>query len=484
MLRPVNRLPPEILSTIARCFLDENAIDAGPIVPLTHVCRYWRESITLIPENWTLISTGRIELAAVSLERAKAARLNVDIDIRQLSDSGSFGPLVPYTQNIDTLHVCDLPGVEELTRAVPNFPRSTPNLRSLTLLCAYTHDKWDIFDPFESLTHPLKHLSLFNIPLYPSLLSLKTLTTLSLRYHSFGLQLDTLLTFLEQNRSLESATLDIRFTGPSLRNSRRRAAIKSRLRHLSISCNNPVNAQVLISNITLRKGAHLEISSLDRNTGLKDVLFDISTAHLSNLPSPAFMEYQSYPRDIRWFGPNGSFSFSCSPSSHTPLVELPLLSLTNIREFRLEHHKPKRLPPYLNPLAFDPSHFPALETLVVDCDVDLSLLLAPLLSNPASPSSLKTLAFLDCAITKSFMEELTQFAINRKDTASARLHHVVIVSQGGGFPTATSIRELGMHVPVVDVRFGTKLPTDLTSGRLADTSPRSFWRIRAHHLCS
>ena len=472
MLQPVNRLPPEILCSIARRFLDENAIDARSIIPLTHVCRYWRDSIISAPDNWTLISNGRVELAALSLARAKAARLNVSIDICQFrADPTSFGLLTPYLQNIDTLCARDLPSIEELTRALPGFPQSTPNLRSLTLLCTYSSAKWDpSIDPFESLTPTLKCLSLFKVPLYPSLLNLKTLTDLTLRSHCFEFHLDTLLDFLEQNRSLESAVLDIRFMGPALRYSRRRAPIKNRLRHLSIPCNNPMNAQALVSNMALRRGAHLEISSFDQNTGLNEILSDIATTHLSNLPSPAFMEYQSYPRDIRSFGPNGSFSFSCSPSSSVPFVEFPLLSLTGVREFRLKHRTPERLRSSLGPIVFHPSSFPVLETLAVECDTDLLHVLSPLFSNPSASPSLKTLAFLDCVITKEFMKELTQFATDRKDTTSAWLHHVVIVGQGGGFPTATSILELGRHVPVVDVRFGTKLPMGLTSGKLNCTS--------------
>ena len=464
MLQPVNRLPPEILSRIAQCSLDKTSVDARSIVPLTHVCRYWRESIVSAPENWTLISNSRNGLAALSLERAKAAHLEVTIDACQFrADPGSFRLIIPHLKNIGTLFVCDLPGIEELTRALPNFPRSTPNLRSLTLLCTYSSAEWDPFiDPFKSLPPTLKCLSLFKIPLYPSLLNLKALTDLTLRNHWFDVHLDTLLDFLEQNRSLETATLDVRFTDHPLRYSRRRAPVKNRLRHLSVSCNNPMNAKALVSNIALQRGAYLEIISLDQNTGLNDILSDISTTHLSNLPSPTHMEYQSYPRGIRLLGPNGGFSFSCLPSSSTPFVEFPLLSLAKVRELRLRHSLPERLRSSLDPPVFHLSSFPILETLAVECDTDLSDFLSPLLSNPSSSPSLKTLAFLNCAVTKGFMKELTQFAADRKNTTSAWLYHVVIVGQGGNFPTGTSILELGKHVSVVDVRFGTKLPTDLT----------------------
>lgn len=463
VLQPVNRLPPEILSSIARYCLDEDARDARSIVPLTHVCQYWRWSIASAPENWTLISSSKAELAALSLERAKAARLDVTLNLPQLTPGIGAFSLTTHTQNIDTLTVYNIPSAQELIEALPNFPRSTPNLRSLTLHRAYANARWESADPFESIPPTLKCLSLFNIPLYPSLSNLRALTDITLRYHRFDLYLDTLLAFLENNRSLKNATLDIRFTEPAFRISRRRTVVINRLQHLSISCNNPVNAQALLSNIALQKGAHLKISSLDQATGLNDILSDIPTTHhLSNLPSPTFMEYESYPRDIRLLGPNGSFSFACLPSLATPFAEFPLFSFSNIREFRLKHRAPERLRSSLSPtLVFQSQSFPALEALSIDSDADLSTFLSTLLSNPSSSPSLRTLGFLNCVVTGYFMEKLTTFSSNRKKTTAAWLHRVAIVDKDGGFPNAASIRELGRHVSVVDVWFGTKLPADL-----------------------
>ena len=460
----MNRLPQELLPDIARHLLDENAVDAKPVIPMTHVCRYWRESIISAPEIWTLISNSQSELMALSLARAKASRLTVSIDMHSFrEDPGTFGLMTPYLQNVGSLTVSDLLGIEELTRALSRFPQSTPNLRSLALHCAYTNAKWNpTVDPFGSLARTMKRLSLLNVPLYPSILSLRSLTDLSLRYHSFDDRVDTLLNFLEHNRSLERATLDIRFTESSHRVSRRAAPVANRLKHLSILCNNRMNAQTLIFNIALGRGANLEISSLDKNTGLNDVLSDISTGHLSNLPSPAFLEYQSYPRNIRLRGPNGRLSFSCFPSVGIPFEEFPLLSLTHVREFRLRHHTPQRHRSSHNPPVFDPLAFPALETLAVECDIDLLQFLSALLSKPPILPSLKTLAFLNCVITEDFMEKLTQFASDRVNTTSARLHHVVIVHENGRFPSAASVHALGKHVPVVDVRFGIVLPAGLT----------------------
>jgi hypothetical protein len=72
-----------------------------------------------------------------------------------------------------------------------------------------------------------------------------------------------------------------------------------------------MEGQALISGIALSKGAKLEFHGCPTSgygVGVNDILSGISTTHLSNLPSPTFMEYRAYTRDIRLLGPNGSAS--------------------------------------------------------------------------------------------------------------------------------------------------------------------------------
>jgi hypothetical protein len=463
-LQPVNRLPPEIISRVARHLLDPYDDDASSIIQLTHVCRYWRESIVSAPENWTLISSRDEDMAAVCLERARAAPLEISVDMYM--EYPRFPNIIaPYFQNTETLAINSIPTLEEFTRMFPNFPQSMPNLRSLTLALNNV-EGWDLsIDPFESLTHTLTHLSLINIPLHSSFLRLRTLTELTLTNSRFNLHLDTLLNFLEENHSLESVDLRVKFTEPSLLSSQRPAMMGNQLRYLSIRCRNAMDAQAIISNVPLRSGAHLEIYS-NCDAGLNDILSGISTTHLSNLSSPTSMEYQSHIRSIRLRGPNGIFSFRgpSYPGEPVEFVEFPLLPLANVREFRLIHHNAMRwraIP--LGPVVFRPSSFPALETLAIECDINISYALSALLSNPSSSPSLKTLAFLNCDLSEDFMEELTRFASDRKNiTTSAWLHRVLIVQRDGRFPSVDSVDKLRRYVTIVDVWMDTKLPTDLT----------------------
>ena len=81
-----------------------------------------------------------------------------------------------------------------------------------------------------------------------------------------------------------------------------------------------------------------------------------------------------------------------------------------------------------------------------------------MLLDPTSPSCLKTLAFLNCAIPEGFIAKLAQFASERKNTTSASLYHVAVI--GGNLSTADSIMRLREHVPVVEVVEEGELPRD------------------------
>lgn len=181
-----------------------------------------------------------------------------------------------------------------------------PNLQSLRIAKPRGPDPRQPNDPLDFSAHTLRYLSLYNIPLYPSILSLRTLIEFPILHSRIDLHLDTILGFLEESHSLESASLDIAFTKPSLRRSRRQTPAGNRLRHLAISYKHAVDGQAQISNIALRRGTTLEIHSGDIG-GLTDILFGVSITHLSNLSSAISMEYISHNGTIRLLGPHGSF---------------------------------------------------------------------------------------------------------------------------------------------------------------------------------
>ena len=449
----MNRLPPEIISHIAQHVLQPYD-DTARIVPLTHVCQYWRNTIISAPEHWTSIIYYRPNLAKLSLERSKAAPLQLQLIGTFISQGRGLHDLImPYIQNIETLRFEELTAIEDLTRIFPNFPQSMPNLRSLDLGHWYDQPGWDpSIDPFGSFPNTLRSLSLNNIPIYPSLLRLRTLTKLTLCFYTVYPP-SNLLDFLGDNRSLKHLDIAINSEALPVHILQRRAIVMDQLQYLSIS-SDVADAKTLVSSVPLRRGAKLDISFHGSHTGLGDILSGISLTHLLNLPSPTFMEYQSSPQVARLTGPNGSFSYNHKWHSGIAFTEFPVLPLTDIRELRLTHSDPSTV--------FHPSSFPALETLTIQCDTDISRLFSALFPNPSSFPSLKTLGFLDCDVTDKFMKELTRFASGRKSTTSARLHRVVFVGpQHGELPAAASIRKLEKHVPIVEVQFGRMLTTNV-----------------------
>ena len=478
LLQPVNRLPPEILSLIAQDVVEgySNCKDASQMVPLTHVCRHWHQLLISIPENWTLISNqSNKDMAAVCLQRAKAAPLEITILVVSPTDPGFLFPhiLEPYVQNTRTLSVNSISTIEELKAMFPDFPRSMPRLESLKLeseRCQAEHDvDWSI-DPFEPFTFTLRSLSLTGVPLYPSLLGIRTLTDLSLTYAASAVPLDALLDFLEGNHSLKSAWLFLTFDDPPPHNPQRR--ILNKLQYLTIGSMEPMHTRALITGIPLCGGAHLRILiDSDKIVAISDVLPSVSTAYLSNPQSPTFLEfrYQWSSLNILLRGPGGELSLEKIRPWHPEEPGFPdfhHLPLTNVHDLRLVHFDSANNIIPASP-AFHPPLFPSLETLTIECNIqcgtDVRRVLSTLLSNPASSPLLKTLAFLNCALSEELMEELTEFASEREKTlTSTCLYRVIIVRQDGKFPSAASISKLKRYMRVVDVWMGNTLPEVLT----------------------
>ena len=459
-MRPVNRLPPEILSHIALYLIGSDEDDAISVVPLTHVCRYWRESIISTPEIWALVSGKNEDMTTVCLGRAKAAPLKITL---YMPLGSSFTDIfASYLQNTRTLVIHSISTIEEFMSVFPDFPRSMPTLRSLELAAIPPQDTWDpTIDPFEPFPPPLERLQLTGVPLYASLLKLGTLTEFTFSDREFP-GLDTLLDFLEGNCSLERVTLDS--YSAFLLGWERKIAMKQ-LRYLSISCSDEEDAQALISSIPLQRGASLRIHLRGWHRTLIDFLPDVSATHLSNPPSPTFFQLGHGPltKHITLDGPSGKLSFYGISLLEASFADLAVLPLSNVREVRL-HYRKETTTTSLEPPVFYPSYFPALETLTVDCNVDVLGALSVLLSNSPPSPSLKTLGFLNCNISEDFMEGLTRFASGRRNIpTSTWLHRVQFAHGDGVFPSAASIRRLRKYVQVVEVRMEDDFSMDLTS---------------------
>ena len=100
-LLPVNRLPPEVLTS---CATFVSNTDPRPTISLTHVCRYWRGSISSNPRSWALIASGWKQLAPLCLRRAGAVPLVADITVPDLRGNSRFlRALLPCVSRIARL---------------------------------------------------------------------------------------------------------------------------------------------------------------------------------------------------------------------------------------------------------------------------------------------------------------------------------------------------------------------------------------------
>ena len=438
----VNRLPPELLCRIVKCVLYGQA-DARSLIPLAFVSRYWCKFIVSEPWNWTLISSSSYDLVKLSLQRAEGAPLRVCLDVDKVWESLELSALINCCiRNAVVLRFSGIRTTSQLTETLQDLPRSTSNLRSLG-----PRNKGQEFsvDPFKPFPPTLDYLKLADVPRHPSLLCVTSLTELVLRQRRLHLPMDALLDFLKRNQLLKRADLDAAFTEPSLHNSERPAAIVKELRHLSITWNHTEADNILLANLPLSPGAHLEFIANNESPS-EMYLTGAPVARFMNQLSPNLMEYESYGRSIRPLGPNGSFSFRRPGHEYDAFEEFHLLPLNGIRKFR-QNRRVGMWMPGVDHIELK-EHLPALETLAIDRGLDASGLFGDLLPNSIGLPSLRTLAFPNYAFPEGSMEALMKLVSDCHKDAMTKLDRIVIVDSKGNFPGDPLIDALTKHVLV------------------------------------
>ena len=111
---------------------------------------------------------------------------------------------------------------------------------------------------------------------------------------------------------------------------------------------------------------------------------------------------------------------SMFPKNEEPLIKFDMLPLKDVRTCHIEV---RDLEPNFSVTPLQHLDFPALETLELEGEIDLEVLLSSLFSNP-SYSSLKTLKFIDCDLSTSFLQKLKDFSSGLERTNSTPLNHV------------------------------------------------------------
>jgi len=314
-LRPVNRLPPEVL---VLCAAFVSSVDPRPIVVLTHVCRYWRKAISSNPTSWASIATGWKRLVPLCLERAGAVPLVVNITVSDVkSDEDFLKPLLPHTPRIGSLRLVGFASTEIVTDDLPGFFSSPmPNLTSLEL--QQTTEPAEVFPLSEATVPPafqntarLVSLHLTRTPLYPTLFNISSLRELKLLGYASPFDFGAFIRFLDSNLDLEYVALDVQFITDSVETACTRKVTLSRLQHLSITCSKAIDSKGLLSCISLPRGANVEVifTGTGASVELEPFLPSPPTPIRELLAPITAVKSQQTPRELRLSGNGSAFTF-------------------------------------------------------------------------------------------------------------------------------------------------------------------------------
>jgi len=216
-LVPVNRIPPEIVTSIISHRvaptpdLGQYQVLSSPVA----VCRYWRNAISSFPPLWTTVSDVYCpQLRRIILERSKAAPLNVSC----LRPTDEFMEDVEvHASRIKTLHyrVTFGGGLDEPfnelgnpNQIISDFKTSSDVLETLILYRNGVRDMSEAvrFGILPAEPKALRPLDLRKVPLTIQLTQLTSVTNFF--YAIPRVRSELLLDFLAANTSLEDITIE------------------------------------------------------------------------------------------------------------------------------------------------------------------------------------------------------------------------------------------------------------------------------------
>ena len=139
-LAPVNRIPPEVFSTIPDYWSDEDTADKN-LITVTHVCRGWRDLFISSSSLWTQLDCTHAEKTRIYIERSKSSPLDVYVwgDNKIPFPSDTFLLTIPHLSRLRSLSIfgssddlagiinrhlhCPAPSLEKLKISFTSAPR-------------------------------------------------------------------------------------------------------------------------------------------------------------------------------------------------------------------------------------------------------------------------------------------------------------------------------------------------------------------------
>ena len=136
-LAPINKVPPEVLALIPD-YWGEWDKDVG-VIPLTHVCRAWREIYTSRSSLWTMFLCADADKTRVYLQRSKSSPISLLyswLSRRNLSSNDPLLQVIPYaTGRLKYLSVESMP--ENVGDITIHLSSPAPLLEYLSIDCVY-----------------------------------------------------------------------------------------------------------------------------------------------------------------------------------------------------------------------------------------------------------------------------------------------------------------------------------------------------------
>ena len=195
--QPIQRLPPDVIVEVV-AYLNPRACggDCQPLMTISQVCRYWRETLLSNPESWCFIRSEFPELVPLFLGRSGSYPLEIDLTSRS---SYAVGHIKPHAKRLAIMR-CGANGLSLLDHS--------PNLHTLSIAVARTPvvALGLIKATFISGDMPtLRTLELLPFPVIPQFVRFKHLINLRIQVaHS---TLTAVLDLLAANPSLEKVGL-------------------------------------------------------------------------------------------------------------------------------------------------------------------------------------------------------------------------------------------------------------------------------------
>jgi len=456
----VNRLHPEV---IALCAAFVSDTDPKSIIPLIHVCQYWRKAIASSPRNWAAIGSGWKRLVPLCFERSGAVPLSVKISVSDIKrDEDFLRVLTPHASRIFELSLTGYSSIESVADDLPGlFTSPMPPLTSLEL--EQTNQPTEAFPSNEASTPPvfrnlskLRTLDFIRTPLYPAVFRIASLVELKLVDYASPFHFGKFIKFLHSNQNLEAIILDLQFSEGSKQIAPERKASLPQLQRLVFTCGSATDARALLSWVSLRRGSHITIRGSQSNpsANLASFLPSPPTPIREMLTPITAIECRSSD-SFHAFG-EGKLSFQ--PSKPPPRLYdgLDLFVAETVREFRIAYAFDSQSSGTF--LSWPLERLPGLEALVFSkTHLPSGSLSALAKEDPLCPS-LKTIAFFDCKVTGDVIKELEEVLAKRRDSTAARLYRVVIVNATHPLPNPQLIRRLKTFIPRVDAGMGDELP--------------------------